>query len=77
MLRGFREQPPKLGVARSNRARVTIWCFKEDHRIRFPSTLLDFQSQFPVTIIVGRTYEGLVGRVGSCARAAEAGEATF
>jgi len=30
-----------------------------------------------MTIIVGRTYEGPVGRVGSCVRAAEAGEATF
>jgi len=48
--------------------------------MRFPSTLLDFQSQFPDDDhcwVLGVPYAAPVGRVGSCARAAEAGEATF
>ena len=44
--------------------------------MRFPSTLLEFQSQFPDDDHFGRTYDGPVGRVGSCARVAEAGEVT-
>ena len=45
--------------------------------MRFPITLLEFQTQFPDDEHCWAYLRRPAGRVGSCALAAEAGEATF